>query len=413
MKTGFVLFAALLLIFSATPVLSQSITLVTVGDSLTEGAGDDGSSGGGYPARLLSMLQAAYPGSTLFNLGISGDTTQDLINKQLSTAVADLNAAPPGNLKIALVWIGSNDLFGLYNDSVCADYYSGNMDTCEQTEIGNSTNNVNIILNDIQATGATIYIALLDDQSKRPVIADPSIRAASFPGITSAEVPRMSTQIVNYNNQIKIYAAAHGASTVDFFNTTIFENSATLSDDGNHPNGAGYDAITQIWHQAITGSVQPPQNIYYLDQDGDGYGDPHHSTQSDSQPSGYVINHTDCNDGDSSIHPGATEIPGDGIDQNCDGGDSSAGSKYYRDADSDGYGDANTSITGASQPAGYVADNTDCDDTNSNIHPGATEIADNGTDEDCNGVDLTNAAAGNSGTSDGGSSGCLISTIIQ
>jgi lysophospholipase L1-like esterase len=249
MKTGKLIIVALFILFIAVPALSQPVTLVAVGDSLTAGDGDDGS-GGGYPARLLTMLQSDHPGSTLSNRAISGDTTQDLINKQLADAVSDLNAAPAGNLKIAIVWIGSNDLFGLYAGDVCTEYYP-DLQTCEQTEMGISYDNVNTILRDIKATGASIYIALLDDQTKRPVIADESIRNDFFPGITNDEVPRMSAQIASYNNQIKIHA---GTATVDFFNTTIFENPSTLSDDGNHPNGAGYDAIAQIWYQAITGS---------------------------------------------------------------------------------------------------------------------------------------------------------------
>jgi lysophospholipase L1-like esterase len=255
MKIGKIVLLSLLLLLSVHPAFGQSVTLVTLGDSLTEGDGDDGI-GGGYPVRLLSMLQALCPGSTLNNVGISGDTSDDLINKQLESALNLLNAAPAGNLKIALIWIGSNDLFGLYN-YVCDEEYGNNYSACEGATFGHYSDNISSILTSLKATGSQIYIALLDDQSRRPVMTDPVLRVDSFPLITDVDVSRMSTQVSIYNDEIARLSSANGATTVDFFNSTIFENWATLSDDGNHPNGAGYDAIATIWYQAITGSSTP------------------------------------------------------------------------------------------------------------------------------------------------------------
>ncbi|HKC35278.1 MAG TPA: MopE-related protein, partial [Chitinophagaceae bacterium] len=58
---------------------------------------------------------------------------------------------------------------------------------------------------------------------------------------------------------------------------------------------------------------------YYADKDRDGYGDAGDSVLACGPQAGSVTNESDCNDNDASIHPGATEICGNGIDDNCNG----------------------------------------------------------------------------------------------
>ena len=126
-------------------------------------------------------------------------------------------------------------------------------------------------------------------------------------------------------------------------------------------------------------------DTWYADADGDGYGDAVMSaTTCDGAPEGYVADNTDCNDGDAAVNPGATEVC-NGIDDNCDGNtDEGVETTFYADADGDGYGDAGSTTSACSAPEGYVADNTDCNDADAAVNPGATEVC-NGVDDNCDG----------------------------
>jgi len=132
--------------------------------------------------------------------------------------------------------------------------------------------------------------------------------------------------------------------------------------------------------------------VWYADQDGDGYGDPGIAQKACAQPKGYVdpANGEDCDDSADQAFPGNTEVC-DGLDNDCngetDGEDAEDASTWYLDSDGDGYGDDDSQNRGCEPPNGYLKDNSDCDDSDAGVNPGATEICDaDDTDEDCNGL---------------------------
>ncbi len=59
--------------------------------------------------------------------------------------------------------------------------------------------------------------------------------------------------------------------------------------------------------------------VWYADADGDGYGNPSASTSACEQPSGYVSNSQDCDDGDDEVYPDAIDYCDDGVDADCSG----------------------------------------------------------------------------------------------
>ena len=90
----------------------------------------------------------------------------------------------------------------------------------------------------------------------------------------------------------------------------------------------------------------------------------------------------DCDDAEARAYPGATEVC-DGIDNSCDGNiDEGVTTTYWQDADNDGYGDPGAALSACEQPSGSSTNAEDCDDTNTNVSPSATELCD-GVDNDC------------------------------
>ncbi len=66
---------------------------------------------------------------------------------------------------------------------------------------------------------------------------------------------------------------------------------------------------------------------------------------------------------------------------------------FYADADGDGFGDAQSSVVDCSAPAGFVSDDTDCDDTDAAVNPGQAEIQGDGVDNDCDPSTMDEVAA--------------------
>jgi hypothetical protein len=61
------------------------------------------------------------------------------------------------------------------------------------------------------------------------------------------------------------------------------------------------------------------------------------------------------------------------------------GQSYFQDTDNDGYGNNAVVVAACVQPAGYVTNNTDCNDASSTVSPSAAEICWNQIDDNCDG----------------------------
>ncbi len=213
-------------------------------------------------------------------------------------------------------------------------------------------------------------------------------------GVSSAGGSATSNAItVSVSAPTTYYADSDGdgygnasSSTVACSQPSGFVTNSTDCNDGNANINPAATEVCNTADDDCDGQInEGVGNTYYADADGDGYGNAAASTVACTQPSGFVTNSTDCNDGNANINPAATEVCNT-ADDDCDGQiNEGVGTTYYADSDGDGYGNAASSTVACTQPSGFVTNSTDCNDSNASVNSAATESCTNSIDDNCNG----------------------------
>jgi hypothetical protein len=146
------------------------------------------------------------------------------------------------------------------------------------------------------------------------------------------------------------------------------------SDASIYPGADEYcDGVDNDCDEVVDEDDAVDAGEWYLDSDADTYGaDVSSALPVDAcdQPSGYVENDWDCDDGDAGVNPNQEEYC-DGIDNDCDDRvdeeDAVDAGTWWVDADGDTYGNVADSQVACDQPEGYVDNDEDCNDSDADL----------------------------------------------
>jgi lysophospholipase L1-like esterase len=232
---------------------------VALGDSLSAGVGASRADATAFVPLVHDELPA---GTSLLNLGHSGDTSAQLIDHgHLDKAVLTIesrneDATSANDVSLVTLEIGGNDLLGIYFSLVLTG-------VCPDLETSLATprcvDTLQSVLDGFEPNLEETLDALYD--------ADPGLRVVvltlydPFSGLldTYSELAALSLEGMpgtpfesGLNDIIRAQAEAHGADVAEVY--PLFEGRAPelISGDFIHPNDAGYAVMADAVREALT-----------------------------------------------------------------------------------------------------------------------------------------------------------------
>lgn len=206
-------------------------TILVYGDSTVQGFWD---TEGGWVQRLRSYLDTTflkdpdryYP---LFNLGVSGDTSQDLLERFQSETKNRLNEAQNKSEVIILVSVGTNDSMII------------NTSKKNQIEIGAFANNLKELIRLAKTYSNTVIFV-----GDMPVDED---RVDPIPWHDSASY--RNEFVKAYQDVAEEVCKKHKIMFIDLYSRFINTDYKDFLEDGCHPNNKGHKMIFETVHTEL------------------------------------------------------------------------------------------------------------------------------------------------------------------
>ncbi len=196
--------------------------ILVFGDSITQGFCD--MSGGGWCNRLIKecfereVVSDYQYNRTIFNLGVSGDNTSDLLKRVRAESEARILKYPPEDFDVAILAIGVND---------------------SQYEMGTGQNRVSVA--EMNKNLESIYQSISDLFKKIIIVGIAPVFDKRVQPMTWKTTHGYSNkEISRYNAVLQKFAIAHGQL---FFNIQdVYQGKESVClPDGIHPNELGHE----------------------------------------------------------------------------------------------------------------------------------------------------------------------------